>query len=238
MLRADLHVHTCYSSDCCTPLERVVNCCLNVGINCLAVADHYTIAGALKLKEIAPFKVIVAEEILTSAGEIMGLFLTEAIPKGLSPEETIARIRSQGGLVGIPHPFGRSPLQNSNKLLSEEILSQVDIIEVFNSRSPFSSSSTKAWRLVKEHGLAAGAGSDAHTAGEIGRAYVEMPEFNGPDDFLHCLSQGRIFGQRSNPLIHFASTWAKVSKRLLGFYPHPIPLPSRERDSKERKDPC
>ena len=215
LIRADLHVHSCCSMDCRTPLKQIVSHCLNVGINCLAIADHNTIAGALKLKEMAPFKVIVAEEILTCVGELMGLFLTEDIPKGLSPEETIARIRSQGGLVGIPHPFGRSPWQNSNKLLSEKILSQVDIIEVFNSRSPFPGSSTKAWRLVKEHGLAASAGSDAHTAGEIGRAYVEMPEFNGPDDFLSCLSQGRIFGQRSNPLVHFASTWAKIRKRII-----------------------
>ncbi len=216
MLRADLHVHTCYSMDCRTPLELVIARCLKAGINCLAIADHNTIAGALKLKEMAPFKVIVAEEILTSAGELMALFLTEEVPKGLSPEETIARIRGQGGLVGIPHPFGRSPRQNFSKLLSEGILPQVDIIEVFNSRTLFPSSSAKAWRLVRAHGLAASAGSDAHTVGEIGRAYVEMPEFNGPDDFLNCLSQGRVFGQRSNPLIHFASTWAKIKKHITG----------------------
>ena len=152
MLRADLHVHTCYSGDSGTPLEQVISRCLEVGINCVAISDHNTIAGALKLKEIAPFKVIVAEEALTPVGELMGLFLTEEIPKGLSPEETIARIRSQGGLVGIPHPFGRAPFQNAKELLSEKILSQVDVIEVFNSRTPFPSSSTKAWKLVKELG--------------------------------------------------------------------------------------
>ncbi len=214
MLRADLHVHTCYSIDCGTPLEQIVARCLQIGINCIAIADHNTIAGALKLKEMAPFKVIVAEEVLTPVGELMGLFLTEEIPKGLSPLETLARIKSQGGLVGIPHPFGRWPLQNSNKLLSREILSQVDIIEVFNSRTPFSNSSTKAWKLVKEHEKAASAGSDAHTVGEIGKAYVEMPEFNGADNFINCLSQGKIFGHRSSPLVHFASTWAKIRERL------------------------
>jgi predicted metal-dependent phosphoesterase TrpH len=214
LLRADLHVHSCYSWDCRTPLEEIISRCLQIGISCVAIADHHTIAGALKLKEIAPFKVIVAEEVLTSAGELMGLFLTEVIPKGLSPQETIARIRAQGGLVSIPHPFGRSPLQNAKELLSEDIISQIDVIEVFNSRTPFPSSSTKAWKLAKEHRLAASAGSDAHTPREIGRAYVEMPEFDGSDDFLDCLSKGRIFGQRSSPLIHFASTWAKVRNRL------------------------
>jgi hypothetical protein len=200
--------------DCDVPLDRIISRCLQIGINCIAIADHNTIAGALKLKEIAPFRVIVAEEVLTPEGELMGLFLTDEIPQGLSPEETIVQIKSQGGLVGIPHPFGRAPLQNSKKLLEEEILSQVDIIEVFNSRTPFPNSSTKAWKLVTEHGLAASAGSDAHTIGEIGRAYVEMPEFNGADDFINCLSQGRIFGHRSSPLVHFASTWAKIRNRI------------------------
>ena len=215
-----MHVHTCYSIDCCTPLDKIVNHCLEAGINCVAIADHNTIAGALKLKEFAPFKVIVAEEILTTAGELMGLFLTEEIPKGLSAEETIARIKSQGGLVGIPHPFGRPAFPSlrakQSNLLSDKILSQVDVIEVFNSRTPFPSSSTKARRLALEHGKAASAGSDAHTVREIGRAYVEMLEFNGPDDFLNCLSQGRIFGRRSNPLVHLASTRAKIRKRFQG----------------------
>jgi hypothetical protein len=169
----------------------------------------------LKLQEIAPFQVIVAEEIATPVGEIMGMFLTEEIPKGVTPEEAIARIKSQGGLVCIPHPFGRYFLQNSSRLTSPEILSQVDIIEAFNARTPFSSSCARARRLAEQRGKPASAGSDAHTVGEIGQAYVEMPEFNGPDDFLHCLSQGRIFGQRSSPLVHFNSTWAKIKKRLV-----------------------
>ena len=216
MLRADLHVHTCYSRDCGTPLKQLVDRCIEVGINCVAISDHNTITGALKLKEMAPFKVVIAEEVMTSVGELMGLFLTEEIPKGLPAEETIARIKNQGGLVGIPHPFGRSPLQNSNKLLSREILSQVDIIEVFNSRTPLPGSSAKAWRLALEHELATSAGSDAHTIREIGRAYVEMPEFDNPGEFLDCLSRGRIFGRRSSPLIHFATIWVKISKSFGG----------------------
>jgi len=202
--------------DCLSPLEQIVERCLELGINCIAVADHNTITGALKLREIAPFKVIIAEEVLTPMGEIMGLFLSEAVPRGLSPQETISRIRSQGGLVGIPHPFGRSLPWNVNPLTSTEILSQVDIIETFNSRTPFSNSNAKARKLAKEHGKAASAGSDAHTLGEIGRAYVEMPEFDGPDDFLNSLAQGKIFGQKSSYLAHFASTWAKIRKHIRG----------------------
>ena len=190
--------------------------CLELGIDCIAVADHNTITGALKLKEIAPFKIIVAEEILTPVGEIMGLFLNEAVPRGLSWQETISRIRNQGGLVAIPHPFGRSLPWNSNMLTSAEILSQVDIIETFNSRTPFSNSIARAWELAKEQDKVASAGSDAHTLSEIGRAYVEMPEFDGPDDFLNSLAQGKIFGQKSSYLAHFASTWAKIRKHIFG----------------------
>ena len=214
MLKADLHVHTCYSADCGTPLDKIVARCLQIGINCIAIADHHSIAGALRLKEIAPFNVIVAEEIMTPIGELMGLFLTQEIPRGLSAQETITRIKSQGGLVNIPHPFGHSFRENK-KLLSQEILSQIDLIEVFNSRIPFPNSFPKASKLAAEYRLPASAGSDAHTIREIGRAYVEMPEFNGPEDFLDCLTRGKIFGQRSSSFLHFVSLWWKIKKRLL-----------------------
>ena len=224
--------------DCHTPLDKIIARCNDIGINCIAVADHGTIAGALKLKELAPFRVIIAEEILTPVGELMGLFLSETIPNGLSPQETIAQIRGQGGLVGIPHPFGRWPLQNSNKLTSPGTLLHVDIIEVFNSRTIFPNSSTKAWKLASERGLAASAGSDAHTTCEIGRAYVEMPEFDGPNDFLDCLSRGKILGHRSSPFVHFSSIWAKARKQA-AFYSHPSPLPTRERrDHTEGNGSC
>jgi predicted metal-dependent phosphoesterase TrpH len=216
LIKADLHIHTCYSIDCLTPLEQIVERCLELGINCIAVADHNTIAGALKLRKLASFKVIVAEEILTPVGEIMGMFLSEEVARGLSPQETISRIRSQGGLVAIPHPFGRSLPWDTNMLTSTEVLSQVDIIETFNSRTPFSSSIARARKLAEEQGKAASAGSDAHTLDEIGRAYVEMPEFDGPDDFLNSLAQGKIFGQKSSYLAHFASTWARIRKHILG----------------------
>lgn len=216
MVKADLHIHTCYSIDCFTPLERIVERCLQVGIDCVAVADHNTIEGALKLREIAPFKVIVAEEIQTPAGEIMGLFLNERVPPGLSPHETISQIRSQGGLVGIPHPFGRSLFRHSNKLISPEVLALVDIIEGYNSRTPLARSNAAAQELAIEHGKATSAGSDAHTPGEIGRAYVEMPEFDGPRAFLESLSRGTILGRKSSYTAHFFSTWARARKFVFG----------------------
>lgn len=196
------------------PLEKIVSRCQEVGINCIAICDHGTAEGALKMREISPFPVIVAEEILTPHGEIMGMFLEETIPSGLSVEQTISRIRAQGGLVCIPHPFDifRGSALRSNIL--EEIAEQIDILEVLNSRYILGRSSTKALAFALKYGIAQSAGSDAHTLPEIGNAYVEMPEFNGRDDFLEALEKGKISGHRTTPLIHFASAWARLKKKL------------------------
>ena len=210
MLKADLHIHTQYSNDCNTPLEKIVSRCLEIGINCIAICDHGTAEGALRMRDMAPFLVIVAEEILTHHGEIMGMFLEETIPSGLSVEKTISRIRAQGALVCIPHPFDafrRSALRNQ---IIEEIAEQIDIIEIFNSRTLPHRHSAKALAFASKYGIAKSAGSDAHTLCEIGNAYVEMPEFNGRDDFLQALEKGNISGHRTNPFIHFASVWIQT----------------------------
>lgn len=196
------------------PLDQIITRCLDVGINCLAVADHNTIAGALKMKEMAPFPIIVAEEILSSGGEVIGLFLSQEIPSKLSMEETVARIKAQGGLVCIPHPYDRLRFSVFRNQLFEDIMPQVDIVEVFNARSLAPGSSAKARRLAQKYGKLASAGSDAHTLSGIGNTYVEMPEFNGKDEFLASLAKGKIFGTKSNPFVHFASTWARFKKHL------------------------
>ncbi len=216
MLKADFHIHTCYSIDCSLSLDKVINRCLDTGINCIAVADHGTIAGAVKLKEIAPFPVIIAEEILTPVGEIIGLFLVQEIPSPLPFKEAIAQIKAQGGLVLLPHPFDQFRLSIFNKGSVEELLPFIDIVEVFNARSLFPGSSARAWQLAQQYGLAASAGSDAHTAWEIGKAYVEMEEFNGKEDFLKSLRQGKIIGHRSSLAVHFVSTWTRLKNHLKG----------------------
>jgi predicted metal-dependent phosphoesterase TrpH len=202
--------------DCNTPLEKIVSRCLETGINCIAICDHGTAEGALKMRDIAPFRVIVAEEILTPHGEIMGMFLEETIPSRISVKEAISRIRAQGGLVCIPHPFDifrHSALRNN--IIIEEIAEQIDIVEVLNSRTLFSWNSAKALALASKHGIAKSAGSDAHTPREIGRTYIEMPEFNGRDDFLQALEKGKISGHMTNPIIHFASAWTRLRKQWL-----------------------
>lgn len=166
------------------------------------------------METIAPFPVIVAEEILTPHGEIMGMFLKEGIPNGLSVEETISRIRAQGGLVNIPHPFDIFRASALDSKVLEGLIGQVDIIEVFNARSLLYRSSAKAQMFAQKYGIPGSAGSDAHTANEIGNGYVEMPEFNGRDDFLDALAKGKVFGHRTNPLVHLNSVLAKLRSNL------------------------
>lgn len=214
MIKADLHIHTTYSMDCAMTLEQIIARCLKIGINCLAITDHNTIAGALRMKEIAPFPIIVGEEILTSGGEIIGLFLSQEIPSKLSIEETISLIKAQDGLVCIPHPYDRLRLSMFRNQVFESIMPEVDIIEVFNARSLSPNSSARARHLVRKYDKLASAGSDAHTPSEIGNAYVEIPEFNGKDEFLASLAQGKISGNKSSPTVHFASTWARLRKNL------------------------
>ena len=215
LLKADLHIHTKYSMDCNLPLEKIISRCLEIGVNCIAIADHGTIEGALKMQSIAPFPVIVAEEILTLHGEIMGMFLKDGIPSGLSVSETISRIKAQGALVCIPHPFDIfRPSALSSKMV-EEIVGQIDVMEVFNSRTLLQSSA-KAQIFARKYGVPGSAGSDAHTLGEIGNAYVEMLEFNGRDDFLSALINGKVFGHGTNPLVHLGSVWARLKNNFKG----------------------
>ena len=201
--------------DCNTPLEKIIERCLELGINCIAIADHGTAEGALKMQKLAPFTVIVAEEILTPYGEIMGMFLKETIPSRIPVEQALSEIRSQGGLVNIPHPLDTFRGSAMGAKALKDIMSQIDIMEVFNSRSPLLRTSARALAFAQKHSIVQSAGSDAHTAYEIGNSYVEMPEFTGKDDFLQALAQGKITGHRTNPLIHFNSAWAKLKYKVL-----------------------
>jgi predicted metal-dependent phosphoesterase TrpH len=212
LLKADFHIHSKYSMDCSTTLEQIIQACQHKKINCIAISDHGSIDGALKMKEIAPFYVVVAEEILTTEGEIMGMFLQELIPSGLSLEESIRRIKAQGGLLCAQHPFDRIRHDALKADTMDKIAGQIDLVEVFNPRSLLLRSSNKAREFARKHHLPACAGSDAHAASEIGKAYVEMPEFKGKEDFLQALSQGEVFGHRANILTHFISMWARLRK--------------------------
>jgi predicted metal-dependent phosphoesterase TrpH len=213
-MKADLHIHTCYSPDCNLSLESIIHRCGELGIDCVAVTDHNTIEGALKMKQMAPFLVIIGEEVMSLDGEIIGYFLTEEIPTGLPAEEVVHRIKAQGGLVCLPHPFdgfGRFPLTPSKR---DALLSEIDIIEVFNARSLSPSCSRKARALVQQNGFLASAGSDAHAPREVGKAYVEMPAFDGPEEFKIALGKGKIVGRKNGVKDHFLTSLGTLTRRI------------------------
>ena len=213
-MKADLHAHTHFSRDAVTSVETFVRRYQHAGIDCVAVSDHNNIDGALAVRGEAPFRVIVSEEIKTSEGEIIGLFLQETVRKGLTPEETVRAIREQNGLVLIPHPFDRLRGSALREPALLRILPDVDIIEVFNARTVRGADDERARRLAEEHGKAMSAATDAHTPWEIGLAHTEMPPFEGPGDFLAALGQGKIVGKRAFVGVHLVSTLAKIRWRL------------------------
>ena len=217
MLRGDFHMHTYYSFDCANTPEALVRRCKQVGLNCIAVTDHNSIEGSRAVSKLADFSVILGEEVMTTSGEITGLFLQEEITPGLSPIETVKRIKEQGALVSVPHPFagsGRSSLAQGAVL---EILDYVDIIEGFNART-MSSSITDAGRsFAAKHNLVRTAVSDAHTLQELGGTYTEFPEFDGtPEGFKQALGEATFTEHPAGKFVHVYSTLNKVRRKFCG----------------------
>jgi predicted metal-dependent phosphoesterase TrpH len=212
MLKADFHIHTKYSMDCRNELEDIVKRCQKLGLTCIAIADHDAVEGGLELQKIAPFKVIVAEEVQTYNGEVMGMFLKKRIASGIPLRQAIAAIKEQGGLVNIPHPFDPMRGLRLNADEFNKLASQIDLIEVFNARVPTTQTNTKAVNFAKEHNLPGTAGSDSHSILELGSVAVTMNDFNTPAEFLAALRTATIEGKRASPFVHFHSTLAKIKK--------------------------
>ena len=179
--------------------------CHQLGLSPVFLTDHEGIAGARSLLE-AGEKAVIGQEILTREGELIGLFLLEPVPSRLSPEETVDAIKGQGGLVYLEHPYDTTR-RNLREEAIERIAGQIDIVEVFNGRSQ-PEINRRAEELRRTLGVPAGAGSDAHTLGEIGSVYLEMEAFDGAHDFLAKL--------RSANLVTRERGWRMAALRLLG----------------------
>ena len=194
-VRVDCHSHTMWSGDCTTTPDELLRAVTEAGIDVLCITDHSAVAGAVELADRLPCRVVVGEELRVGSGEIIGLFLTERLPQGIGLLEAARRIRDQGGVVYIPHPF--DPMRNCLKpddidLLVAEGL--VDGIEGRNAKTSLESLNARAAAYGHQHGLFVGAGSDAHVPNAVGAAYLEMPDFDGPGDFLAKVTSGRIVG--------------------------------------------
>jgi predicted metal-dependent phosphoesterase TrpH len=199
LIDVDLHMHTDHSGDCATPVEVLLATAAEQGLGAIAVTDHNEISGALEARRQAtelnpthPVKVIVAEEVKTAEqGEVIGLFIEEKIPRGLSLEETVAEIKRQGGLVYVPHPFDRMhSVPDYEHLL--KILDDVDAIEVFNPRVAIGAFNEEAARFAAKYRIVAGAGSDSHVAQGLGSVRIRMRDFDGPQEFLQSLRDADI----------------------------------------------
>lgn len=194
-VKVDMHSHTMWSGDCTTTPEELVQAVAESGIDVLCITDHNVTAGAERLADELPCRVIVGEELRVGQGEVIGLFLTERVPSGIGLVEAARRIRDQGGVVYIPHPF--DPLRNCLRPHEIDLLvaeGLVDAIEGHNSKTSLRSLNQQGVDYGLEHGLAIGAGSDAHVPSSIGSGYVVMPDFDGPEEFLASLRQSRLVG--------------------------------------------
>jgi predicted metal-dependent phosphoesterase TrpH len=202
-IKVDMHTHSEYSPDSRTPIASQAAAIKAAGLDVVCATDHNTIEGALRLRELADgFRVIVGEEVSSRDGEIIGLFLEKPVGRGLSAEETIARIRDQGGLVSVPHPFSRNRRFHLRRSVLERVWKDIDCIEIFNAREAFTQDNVRAAAFAREKGLPGAVGSDAHRASEIGRAWVEVEEFAGREDFIAALREGSVIGKLTGNYIH------------------------------------
>ena len=204
LIEVDLHMHTDHSYDCATPVEVLLASAREQGLGAIAVTDHNEISGALEAQaqaaRVAGVKVIVGEEVKTAGeGEVIGLFIKEKIPRGLSLKETVAEIKRQGGLVYVPHPFDRMhSVPDYEHLL--KILDDVDAIEVFNPRVAIGAFNEEAVRFAAKYRIPAGAGSDSHVAQGLGSVRIRMRDFDGPAEFLQSLRDAEILTRPSSLL--------------------------------------
>jgi glycosyltransferase involved in cell wall biosynthesis len=201
LIDVDLHMHTDHSHDCATTVDELLAAAKERGLGAIAVTDHNEISGALEAAERADgIKVIVAEEVKTAdQGEVIGLFITEKIERGMTLEETIAEIKRQGGIVYVPHPFDRMhAVPDYEHLLS--VIDDVDAIEVYNPRVAVGSFNEEAVRFAAKYRIPAGAGSDAHVVQGLGSARIRMRDFDGPEEFLESLRDADIVRKPANLL--------------------------------------
>ena len=211
----DLHMHTSWSHDCAVSPEELVAYAGAVGLGAIAVTDHNVFGGALEAAELARgsgLVVVPGEEIKTEGqGEVIGLFLKEEIPRGMSFVDTIAAIRAQNGLVYLPHPFDRMHSIPDPATLHRH-LADIDVFEVYNARLLFEAYNDEALRFATKYNLTMGAGSDAHVLQGLGTGALRMREFDGPEEFLVSLRTAQVL-RRPKSLVYLQSLkWVAQAK--------------------------
>lgn len=213
-VQVELHLHSYASPDSLIQPQKLLDHCARIGIDRVAITDHNAIDGALSAKALAPDRVIVGEEIETTQGELLGYFMKEWVPGGLEPMEAIERLRAQGAMISVSHPFEqtRGPKWTYNQLLA--IAPHVDAIETFNARCFTNQPNEVAAAFAREHSIQATVGSDAHSLYEVGRAVLHMPPFEDAAGFLAALPSAHPQTRLSPPYVHLFSRFAYFHKKL------------------------
>ena len=208
MIKVDMHVHTTCSHDAMIDLDTLIKKCNEKQIIPI-ITDHDTFDAITKLKK-RKFRFIPGEEIKTSQGELIGLFIKKKIIPGMTFKQTLKEIKKQGGLSYCPHPF-----DNIRKgILDPTLIKQCDIIEVYNSRSVFNSMNEKANKLADQYNITKGVGSDAHYPFEIGTSYVEMNDFNTQKQFLTNLKKANLIKRKTTIFVHGTFRFYKLYNKI------------------------
>lgn len=214
MIKTLVHVHTDYSFDSNISPECLAAFADREGFGCIAVTDHDTIEGALRLRSMTRANVVIGEEITTSQGHLIGLFLKECIQPGMSARATAEAIKAQGGLVLLPHPFVAAfgcGLRN----VSYEIADLLDAVEINNAQNLLPGPDRQAAEFAKQLGIPAYVGADTHDRNSIAPCYQTMAEFSGPQSFLNSLHEAALVPGR-HPLSYFAATAIRLAQFYTG----------------------
>ncbi len=207
--RVDFHCHTHASHDSRSRIDILFNRASKQGIDKIVITDHNQIHSAREAFGLYPELFIVGEEILTTKGELLGVFVKEEIPAGLEPFRAIKLLREQDAFISVPHPFD---LKRHGWKLQDlfEILPFIDAIEVYNSRCLKAEDNKKAQAFAAKHKLLGTAGSDSHLIWELGRAVTVLPSFGNAHELRMALRTARVEGRLSPFWVHIGSTLARI----------------------------
>jgi predicted metal-dependent phosphoesterase TrpH len=223
---ADFHTHDRFSRDSILSEDKFIRVALERGLTHVAVTNHNNVEGAIAVRDRVAalgvddrLTVIVGEEVSTSDGEVVGLFLQRTIPRGLTADQTADEIHAQGGLVSIPHPFDPFRPSHIRPLPLEELAraGKIDMLEVFNSRVTLSRHNDQAAEFAARHGIPGIACSDSHSAFEVARSFTALPAFGTADELREGLTENEWHGSRSTVLIHLTTRWAVWSNIVRGW---------------------
>jgi len=219
MIKTEFHCHTCFGKDSLIKIQDLVIACEKRGIQKLVITDHNMISGALEAQKLDPHRFIIGEEIMTQQGELLGIFIKEKIPAGLSSLKTIELLRFQGAFISVSHPFDafRRGHWEMDDLLN--IVSYIDAIEVFNSRCLRPLFNTRASVFSQDNNLLGTVGSDAHSMVEVGKATLTLPDFVDAPSLKHALSMSQPYVHLSGPWVHFYSRYSSWRKRSASIAP-------------------